>query len=180
MWPFRRKKSNKSTLPNEVKDYYQAERRERVGVAWLLALATLVTTVILAIGIYYGGRWVYRKIKNDKPKNVTTNNQPKQNTGSNNTNQSPQPDATNNSNGTNTSPSNPQTNTPNNGNQGTSSPPNTPTPTPPTPAQTPRPNPGTTSIPNTGPGDTIAIFLGSSFVAGMGHHLITRRRTQKR
>jgi len=42
-------------VPKEVKEFYQAERRERVGVAWLLALATLITTVLVAFGLFFGG-----------------------------------------------------------------------------------------------------------------------------
>jgi hypothetical protein len=52
-------KTGKKTPP-EIEEYYQAERRERVGIAWGLALATLVATVLLALGIFYGGRWAYR------------------------------------------------------------------------------------------------------------------------
>jgi hypothetical protein len=66
--PFRRNNSDSENLPTEIKEYYQTERRERVGVAWLLALGTLVLTLILASGLFFGGRWAYRKIAgNDKP-----------------------------------------------------------------------------------------------------------------
>ncbi|HSX27711.1 MAG TPA: hypothetical protein VLG25_02920 [Patescibacteria group bacterium] len=59
-WPFKRTENNQ--VPEEVQQYYQAEQRERVGVAWLLALATLVVTVLVALGLLWGGRWTYRKI----------------------------------------------------------------------------------------------------------------------
>ena len=63
MWPFnRRKKQDQSSVPSEIQDYYQSERRERVGVAWLLALATLAITVILALILFFGGRWIYRTV----------------------------------------------------------------------------------------------------------------------
>ncbi len=60
-WPFNRKK-NTEEVPAEVQEYYQAERRERTGIAWLLAVVTLVATLAIAAGLFYGGRWVYRQI----------------------------------------------------------------------------------------------------------------------
>lgn len=61
-WPFNRNRNQDSTLPEEVKDYYQAEKRERAGVAGLLAVGTLIVTVVLAIGLFFGGRWLYRTV----------------------------------------------------------------------------------------------------------------------
>jgi len=52
-----------SDVPEEIQDeYYEPERRERTGVAWLLALGTLVVTVLLAAGIFFAGRWTYRQL----------------------------------------------------------------------------------------------------------------------
>jgi len=59
---FKRKKQETDETAPEIQEYYQAERRERTGVAWLLALATLGVTVLLALGIYFGGRWAYRNV----------------------------------------------------------------------------------------------------------------------
>ena len=63
--PFRRDKDSSDTAPKEVKDYYQAEKREKVGVAGLLALGTLLVTVVLAMGLFFGSRWVYRTVFDD-------------------------------------------------------------------------------------------------------------------
>lgn len=63
-WPFRRKQTE-DDVPQEIQEYYQSEKRERVGVAWMLALGTLVVTVLLALGIFYGGRWAYRALFDD-------------------------------------------------------------------------------------------------------------------
>lgn len=62
---FKRKNSAQDSLPREVKDYYDTSRRERVGVAWVLALLTLVVTVLLSLGLFFGGRWAYRAIFDD-------------------------------------------------------------------------------------------------------------------
>jgi len=65
-WPFNKRKTTDTTdVPKEVQDYYQSERREHVGVAWLLALGTLLLTMALAVGLFFGGRWVYRTLFDD-------------------------------------------------------------------------------------------------------------------
>jgi len=68
---FNRNKGGEN-VPEEVKGYYQAERRERLWLAWLLAFATLVVTVFIVIGLSFGGRWAYRKIAHKDKKTDTT------------------------------------------------------------------------------------------------------------
>ncbi|MDB5185508.1 MAG: hypothetical protein JWL85_31 [Candidatus Saccharibacteria bacterium] len=77
MWPFKKKNNqvNQTEVPQEIKEYYQAERRERKGIAGLLALATLVVTVLLALGLFYGGRWAYRTLTNNDKQTAQTTNQ---------------------------------------------------------------------------------------------------------
>lgn len=67
-WPFKRRRQQDS-LPPEVQEYYQTEKRERSGLAWLLALGTLLATLAIAMGLFWGGRWLYRTLtdQNDKP-----------------------------------------------------------------------------------------------------------------
>jgi len=68
---FNRNKGGEN-IPEEVKGYYQAERRERLWLAWLLAFTTLVVTVLIVIGLSFGGRWAYRKITHKDKKIDTT------------------------------------------------------------------------------------------------------------
>lgn len=70
---FGRKKQDAGTdeVPAEIKDYYQAGKRDRMWVVWLLSAATFVATVIVVLGLFWGGRWAYRKITADKPTNQT-------------------------------------------------------------------------------------------------------------
>lgn len=76
---FRRNKNTEEVtgevgMPQELQEYYQAENRERSWVAWVLGLTTLVVTVVLALGLFYGGRYVYRKIRsNDNKQTVSVN-----------------------------------------------------------------------------------------------------------
>src|SRR4051812_17064489 len=72
MWPFkRRKKENGKPVPSEVKQYYASEHRERVGLAWLVAFASLILTVAIIAGLFFGGRWIYRKVTNNDKKPTT-------------------------------------------------------------------------------------------------------------
>lgn len=91
---FNRKKK-KDVLPQEVREYYQAERRDRTGMAWLLAIATLLVTFLIAAALFFGGRWVYRAVfDNDDKAGKTTTSQ----TESSGTEQSDQPTENNSSN----------------------------------------------------------------------------------
>lgn len=55
--------ANRTDVPEEIQDeYYEPERNERSGVAWLLAFGTLIITILLAAGIFFAGRWTYRQI----------------------------------------------------------------------------------------------------------------------
>lgn len=79
MWPFKRQSNqNQSDVPKEVQQYYQSERRERTGIAWLLALATLAVTVVLALVLFFGGRWLYRTFFGNNGQNSTGTTQQEQ------------------------------------------------------------------------------------------------------
>lgn len=55
---FRRKKEQ-DILPDEVKDYYKAEQRERMGMAWLVAGGGFLITVAIVVGLFFAGRWAF-------------------------------------------------------------------------------------------------------------------------
>ncbi len=63
---FNRKKQNE-VLPDEVQDYYKAEQRDRIGVAWLLAAGAFILTVAIIIGLFFAGRWAYQSIFSSDP-----------------------------------------------------------------------------------------------------------------
>lgn len=58
---FRRKK-NESVMPEEVRNFYASEHRDRKGMAWLLAVVTLLVTFLIAAALFFGGRWLYRAV----------------------------------------------------------------------------------------------------------------------
>lgn len=156
-WPFNRNKDTAS-VPQEIQEYYQSERRERTGIAWLLALGTLLVTIILAILLFFAGRWLYRAITtNEDNKTGRTSEQAAQDQPA----QTPPAE-----NGAAPAPS-PGT--------GSSSAPAAGSPS--APAQTPTSASG--GLPNTGPGDVIGLFTATTVTAAAAHYAVkTRRRIQ--
>ncbi len=169
---FRRKKpADKKTTQQvtpEVADYYKAERRERTWVSWLLGLATLLATILLVLGLFLGGRWIYRELTNKNDETQTTNqaastsaptSAPSSDTsgsGSSNKSSSSSSDQQSSSNQSSTSTSS-NNNTDNSAGTGDNS----------------------GSMPDTGPGNLLSVFLLSSLVAYSGHRLFTRKLSAK-
>jgi len=157
IWPFNRKKTESTDLPQEVQDYYQSEKRQRAGVAGLLAVGTLIVTVLLALGLFFGGRWAYRTVF-DKNDNDTTQ------TETNGTDNAPAEEPAP---GSSQAPT-PSTETP--ASQPSSS--NAPAPA----SASSSASQSTNSIPDTGPGDVVALFIGTVMVATAAHYVITNKR----
>lgn len=185
---FRRNKSaNSPAVPEEVNDYYQAEKRDRTWMAWLLALLSLAVTTLIIMGLFFGGRWVYRKIR--------PSNTPSTPIAGNQTNESPAP-APNNANNApsgNTEPSQQEkekeeqrkkeeeekrkeqekarVNAPANPapgptaqNPGTAS----------GPATTTTPNTNS-NLPGTGPSEVIAVFVMTTVTGALVHRYVLRK-----
>jgi hypothetical protein len=128
---FRRNKQSTDTVPTEIQHYYQPEQRERAGVAWLLAAGVFILTLVLASGLFFGGKWAYHKLANkDTKKPATTLEVSQPGSGEQGTSSAGKP-APNSSSTPSSSPSS--------GN-----------PTASAPAGTSAPS---TTLPNTGPGD---------------------------
>lgn len=168
---FNRKKADTTTLP-EVEKYYVAEKRERMGLAWLLVVVSIACIALLLIGAYFGGRWVYRKASHtDKTQGVvaTVNSGREIGASKDKTTKSPE---------TTKTPATPQT------------PVATPKPEPtPTPKTIPTPAPSTsapvvpannsTKLANTGPENTIAVFIISVVSFTALHSFISARSVRK-
>jgi cytoskeletal protein RodZ len=80
-------RNDSSVLPADVADYYQSQGSARKGIAVLIGLASLAVTVVIALGIFFGSRWVYRHTFG-KPKNTTTASKENKQTTTVNTGQS--------------------------------------------------------------------------------------------
>lgn len=69
---FRRKQQQSSILPDEVNQYYQSQRRERTGVVFMLGILALIATLLVGLGVFFGGRYIYNKVRgNDTQPNTT-------------------------------------------------------------------------------------------------------------
>lgn len=159
---FRRTKKD-SVLP-EVDKYYEAERRDRAGLAWLLALISIGVVALVIIGAFLGGRWAYRQITKDDNETVSLND-------SNNNSDAPSFDGT---------PENSQDNATDNSDESTQAPADNgnseATPQTNTPSTTPATGDANTNLPKTGPEHVAAVFLVTAIAAGGAHQLIERRK----
>lgn len=63
--------ASKQQVPDEIKEYYQAEKRDRMWVVWLLSGATFIVTVLVVLGLFWGGRWAWQRVNNDEPQTET-------------------------------------------------------------------------------------------------------------
>jgi len=175
MWPFKRKQPSNGKVPPEVKKYYESEHRERVGLAWLIAFLSLVLTVVIVSGLFFGGRWAYRKIVNkNAPQTIG------QGTG---LEQAPAPTAAPINTPNNLQPAAPSQNDSSSSNSsssqsGVAANSNSPTSghtssisTTTSPSQK-----SGSKITDTGPGNTVAIFIGATVLAATAHLVYQRRK----
>ncbi len=54
---------NKQTI-EELENYY-SNRQQRAGMAWFMAFLSLVVTVVVLGGLFFGGRFLYKTFVND-------------------------------------------------------------------------------------------------------------------
>jgi cytoskeletal protein RodZ len=167
-----------SELPESQIEYHDGDGGRRI--------VTLIIYIVLALAVatlvVFAGRWVYHKVSNNSGPTPTTIAPQGTKQGSISTNTSPASPSPNSS--------NPQTPAPSPSQTGKS--PTTysnPSPTPPpnssgsqsngksNPAPAPTPTP--TSLPNNGPGEVVALFAGTSLVAGTMHFIAASRKLAK-
>lgn len=135
---FNRRNRDSDVLPEEVRDYYQAESRQRTGTAWFLAAATLILTILIAAVLFLAGRWVYRTVF-DRPGKATITEQKVTDNKTQDSNKTQ-------SGTTNNKPQTSSTNT-------TQTPPTASNSTATSPRPTTTPNTGPSELVNTGPND---------------------------
>lgn len=169
---FRRNKVDETGMPVEVDQYYQAESTGRGPITWVLALVTVLITVLVVLALFYGGRWAYRKFHHNTKKAVSTVQKAIDDTSDTATTGE---SGSTNSNGTTGSSSSSSSST-----NSTSATTGTSGSTTPSTSTTQSTTPSGTSngqyttnggkqLANTGPGDSLAIFLGVSVLAYVLH-----------
>jgi predicted permease len=58
---FQRKKNQ--TI-SDLENYY-ASRNNRASMAWLMAFLSLLATIVIIAGLFFGGRWLYRALSSN-------------------------------------------------------------------------------------------------------------------
>jgi len=73
--PFKREKN--PTIA-ELENYYAGQRtaKRRSGPAWLMAVLSLLLTLAIVAGLYFGVRWIYRAVTDDTETETTLVNEP--------------------------------------------------------------------------------------------------------
>ncbi len=75
-WPYHKKNEEIGpSLSEDIKSYYNANRHERVWVAWLLAVGTVLVTIGIAVGLYFAGRWIYEQLTSNTSQQTTQTSQ---------------------------------------------------------------------------------------------------------
>ncbi|MDQ3123532.1 MAG: hypothetical protein M3Q14_02530 [bacterium] len=66
-------RNKKDAVLPEVEKYYEAEKRDRAGAGWLLALVSVMTVALVIVGLFLAGRWAYNKVTDDGEVATTEN-----------------------------------------------------------------------------------------------------------
>jgi cytoskeletal protein RodZ len=138
-------------LPSES----QVEYPNRSGRRWPVLVAYIIAALLVATAVVFIGRWIYHQTSDSQN---TSNVSTKQ--GAKSSNPPAQQPAQ-------TAAPNP---TSNNG--------AAPSPTAKNNTATPPPAPSTGSLPNNGPGEVVALFVGTSAIAAMLHYTVILKRTK--
>ena len=162
MWPFKRKVQTFNevpAMPPELNHYYQAEKRQRSVMTWLLGFATLAVTIAVAFLLFFSARFLIGKIRGGRVNAPVAT----QGTDSSTVTQNPtQPGSDSTTTSTATASSTAPTTT--------------------TTGTTTAAEPGghtsstSTTLPNTGPGQTAAVFLVAAATGTLAYRLTARRR----
>lgn len=159
----------KDVEPTSLEQYYADQQRRGAG-AWLMALGAFLVTLILVFGIFWGGRWIYRKVTHkDNSAQIAT--KPEGNPFSNaniktDTSKKPQ--------GVVNAPTNPSSSS------SSSSSSTAQTTPPPAAGSTTSPQTQATGpITNTGPGDQLAIFIAVTVAGTLLYQLRLRYANAK-
>jgi len=85
------KKSPEEKTITELEEYYSGKKNRPI-MAWIMAIISLLITVAVVSGLFFGGRWVYQKIahRNDT-KQTTTQTTSTASSNSSNTNSATTP-----------------------------------------------------------------------------------------
>ena len=149
----------------------QVEVKHTNRPGWLILLAAAVVILIISTGLVFAGRWIYRSVHH---KSSTSVSQPTGGSKKPSSQSAPSPQSS-------TSPTSPSKPSP----QPSGGSASKPTPQPALPSSgssnkptSPSPTASTQTLPQNGPGDMAALFIGTSLAAAGLHYLIRMRRQE--
>lgn len=150
-------------MPPELSDYYNAEKRDRAWATWLLGFATLVVTILLAVLLFLGGRWVVNQFTDDEVDAPTTTQEESDGTATDDTQNGTAPD-TGTAGGTDD-----QSVAGNNDQSDEASEENG--------VVTDEAAVTDEPLPDTGPGDVVALFVAVSMLGALTHNHLQRQKS---
>jgi cytoskeletal protein RodZ len=156
--------SNSSELPDSQIEYRDTGGARR----WVALLIYLVLALVVATLVVFAGRWVYHRVSNNSSPAPTTLT-PKSSNSSTKTSPSPAPPSSSSQNKAGSASPNSSSGSSSSATSGNKSTSNG--------AAKPAPQPST--LPNNGPGEDIALFVGTTFIAATLHFMFTLRRAAK-
>jgi cytoskeletal protein RodZ len=168
---FNKKTTTVSTNIPELQEYYASQSTESNAKAWFLAIGTLLVSIAVLGGLFFGGRWVYRKATKKKATSTAQ--------------VVVADDSTSSSTSTPSSTSKAATPTTPSTSAGSSSSSTSSTTTAPgvSPTQSAATNAAaqaaTTTVPNTGPGNYLIAFFAAAFVGYLAKITSVRRQLKK-
>ena len=163
-----KKKTVTTNIP-ELQEYYAAQKNDSAAKAWMLAIVTLLVTVAVLVGLFFAGRWTYRQLT--KKKATTTTQTITTDTATSTTPSVPSSASTGSSTPSTTSNSSNTTSGSGTAAQGV------------TPTQSATTNTNAqaavTTVPNTGPGNTVAVFAAVVVISYVAHRKYTLNKLSK-
>lgn len=66
-------KRRKNQTVAELEEFY-ASKQTRTGRAWVMAVISLLITVLVASALFFGGRWIYLSLTDDATKDTISDN----------------------------------------------------------------------------------------------------------
>ncbi len=162
---FKRNRDDNTVAP-ELQQYYEAEKKERAGLSWLLAVISVAFVSLVLIGLFFGGKWLYNRVTSDDNEVAQVENGAVQEPASPS---EPAETAAPAAEPQNTSPA---AQSPASAPAASTAPAATPATT--TPAATPVT--GDSALPNTGPKENLLmVFASSTLVFGLIHNFYSRQ-----
>lgn len=160
MWPFNRNKEDKPAVPAELSNYYQAEKQQQNARLWALGFLTLLATIAIVYGLFLGGRWIVGTFQDDDTSNEPSVTQQDSGTAEGNSNNPMSSDFNEDQAGENGSEGNAPGATDDEQEAG---------------EEVGKTSSATTNLPNTGPAETLAVFMVVTLFAAVAHRLTASR-----